>query len=116
LQYLNRPETGPKIHIAWGQHLQPQDVPSHGWFNATLSNPDFQGTWFIGNQNLYSVNGYMFEIPEEWADAYTNDAHFTGACDGGQGGMHCLFAYRPGGQMASITNWDTPRRNYTAAL
>lgn len=98
LQYLNRPETGPKIHIAWGQHLQPQDVASHGWFDPTLSASGFQGTWFIGNQDLYSVNGYMFEIPAEWADAYTGGRVLaTGRMrDGGQGGMGpTLFAYRP---------------------
>ncbi len=98
LQYLNRPETGAKIHIAWGQNIQPEDVASHGWFNATLSNPDFQGTWFIGYQNLYSVNGYMFEIPAAWADAYTAGRYLaTGRMrDGGQGGMGpTIFAYRP---------------------
>jgi len=98
LQYLNRPETGPKIHIAWGQHLQPQDVASHAWFNPTLSSPDFQGTWFIGNQDLYSVNGYMFEIPAAWADLYTGGRTLaTGRMrDGGQGGMGpTIFAYRP---------------------
>lgn len=100
MQYLNRPETGPKIHIAWGQHLQPQDIASHGWFNPTLLNPDFQGTWFIGNQDLYSVNGYMFEIPASWADAYTGGRYLaTGRMrDGGQGGMGpTIFAYRPWG-------------------
>ena len=98
MQYLNRSETGPKIHIAWGQHLQPQDIPSHGWFNPTLSTPDFQGTWFIGNRDLYSVNGYMFEIPATWADAYTGGRYLaTGRMrDGGQGGMGpTIFAYRP---------------------
>jgi hypothetical protein len=98
LQYLNRPETGAKIHIAWGQHLQPQDVASHGWFDPTLEDPNFQGTWFIGNQDLYSVNGYLFEIPAEWADAYTGGRYLaTGRMrDGGQGGMGpALFAYRP---------------------
>lgn len=98
LLYLNRPETGPKIHIAWGQHLQPPDAASHGWFNPTLSAPDFQGTWFIGNQDLYSVNGYMFEIPQAWADAYAGGRVIgTGRMrDGGQGGMGpTLFAYRP---------------------
>ncbi len=98
LQYLNRPETGPKIHIAWGQHLQPPDVASHGWFNPTLSNPNFQGTWFIGDQNLYSVNSYMFEIPAEWANAYTRGRPLaTGRMrDGGQGGMGpTMFAYQP---------------------
>lgn len=98
MQYLNRPETGPKIHLAWGQHLQPQDFASHGWFNPTLSNPDFQGTWFIGNQDLFSVNGYMFEIPSSWADTYAGGRYLvTGRMrDGGQGGMGpALFAYRP---------------------
>jgi hypothetical protein len=98
MQYLNRPETGPRIHIAWGQHLQPPDVASHGWFNPTLSNPDLQGTWFIGNQNMYSVNGYMFEIPAAWADAYAGGRVLaTGRMrDGGQGGMGpVIFAYRP---------------------
>lgn len=98
MQYLNRPETGPKIHIAWGEHLQSEDFPTHGWFNPTLSNPDFRGEWFIGNQDLYSVNGYMFEIPAEWADAYAGGRYLaTGRMrDGGQGGMGpTLFAYRP---------------------
>ena len=43
MQYLNRPETGPKIHIAWGEHLQRYEFPSHGWFSPTLSTPDFKG-------------------------------------------------------------------------
>ena len=98
LQYLNHPATGPKIHIAWGQHLQPENVPSHGWFNADLANPDFRGTWFIGAQNLYSTNGYMFDIPADWADTYALGRYLaTGRMrDGGQGGMGpTLFAYRP---------------------
>lgn len=98
LQYLNHPATGPKIHIAWGQHLQPEDIPSHGWFNANLADPDFRGTWFIGDQNLYSTNGYLFDIPTDWADTYAHGRYLvTGRMrDGGQGGMGpTLFAYRP---------------------
>ncbi len=98
MQYLNRPETGAKIHLAWGQHLQPQEVASHAWFDPTLAAPDFRGTWFIGNQDLYSVNGYLFEIPAAWAEAHTNGRYLaTGRMrDGGQGGMGpALFAYRP---------------------
>ncbi len=98
MQYLNRPETGAKIHIAWGEHLQSEQFPTHGWFNPTLSTPDFQGEWFIGNQDLYSVNGYMFEIPAAWADAYAGGRVLaTGRMrDGGQGGMGpTIFAYRP---------------------
>jgi hypothetical protein len=98
MQYLNNPDTGPKIHLAWGQHLQPPDVASHAWFNPNLSSPELQGTWFIGNQDLYSVNGYMFEIPAVWADANALGRYLaTGRMrDGGQGGMGpTLFAYRP---------------------
>src|SRR4030042_1151440 len=51
MQYLNHPETGAKIHLAWGEHLQPPDVASHAWFNPTLSSPDVQGAWFIGSQD-----------------------------------------------------------------
>ncbi|RJP49473.1 MAG: hypothetical protein C4583_12435 [Anaerolineaceae bacterium] len=98
LQYLNRPETGPQIHIAWGEHLQRDEFPSHGWFSPNLSAPDFQGEWFIGNVNMYSVNGYMFEIPREWADAYTGGRVLaTGRYrDGGQGAQGpSLFAIAP---------------------
>jgi hypothetical protein len=98
MQYLNHPATGPKIHLAWGQHLQSDDVASHAWFNPTLDAPDFRGTWFIGHQRLYSVNGYMFEIPAAWADAHAGGRYLaTGRMrDGGQGGMGpTLFAYRP---------------------
>ena len=119
LQYLNRPETGPKIHIAWGQHLQPQDVASHGWFDPNLSDPDFQGTWFIGNQDLYSVNGYMFEIPAAWADAYTGGRYLaTGRMrDGGQGGMGpTIFAYRPWNADGSLPSSGTRLEEVTLLL
>jgi hypothetical protein len=98
LAYLDTPATGPKIHIAWGQHLQPENVASHGWFDPNLASSNMQGTWFIGNQPLDSVNGYMFTIPKEWADQYAGGRYLaTGRMrDGGQAGMGpTLFAYRP---------------------
>ena len=98
LQYLDHPATGPKIHISWGQHLQPPGIASHGWFDPDLDNPQFEGAWFIGNQDLYSTNGYMLEIPSDWALKNTNGKLLgTGRMrDGGQGGMGpTLFAYRP---------------------
>ena len=98
LSYLNHPQIGALIHLAWGQHLQPQDQASHAWFNPTLATPNLQGVWFIGNQNLYSTNGYLFDIPLDWADAYAQGRPLaTGRMrDGGQGGMGpTLFAYRP---------------------
>jgi hypothetical protein len=99
MQYLDTSATGAKIHLAWGQHLQPDPpVASHAWFDPNLSAPDMQGTWFIGNQSLYSVNGYMFEIPASWADEYAQGRYLgTGRFrDGGWSGMGpALFAYRP---------------------
>jgi hypothetical protein len=99
LQYLDRPETGPKLHIAWGQHFQPEPrAPSHAWCDPTLSAPNPKGAWFLGNQNPYSVNGYLFEIPASWADQHTGGRVLgTGRYrDGGWSGMGpSLFAYRP---------------------
>ena len=34
-----------------------------------LEPPHLQGAWWIGDQSLYSVNGYLFEISEIWAAA-----------------------------------------------
>jgi hypothetical protein len=98
MQYLNRPETGAQIHVTWGEHLQRDEFPSHGWVSPNLSAPNFQGEWFIGSVNMYSVNAYMFEIPAPWADSYTGGRTLaTGRMrDGGQGGMGpTIFAYRP---------------------
>ena len=98
MQYLDHPDTGPKVHLAWGQHLQPQDTASHAWFNAALDAPDLHGVWFIGDQDLYGVNGYVFDIPPNWADAHAQGRLLaTGRFrDGGQGGKGpTLFAYRP---------------------
>jgi hypothetical protein len=97
--YLDKPAMGPKIHLAWGQHLQPETpVASHAWFAPDLSAPNMQGPWFIGDQSLYSVNGYMLEIPAAWADRHAEGRYLgTGRFkDGGWSGMGpALCAYRP---------------------
>ena len=99
LAYLDHPATGPKLHLAWGQHMPPEaDLPSHAWINTTLAAPDFQGEWFIGNQNTNSVNGYLIEIPAAWAEAYAGGRPLaTGRYrDGGWSGMGpALYAYQP---------------------
>lgn len=98
MAYLNHPATGAKIHLAWGQHLQPDPpVASHAWFDPNLAAPNLRGTWFIGNQSLYSVNGYLFEIPSAWANQYSGGRVLaTGRYkDGGWSGMGpALFAYK----------------------
>jgi len=99
MAYVDNPATGARIHLAWGQHLQPPEpVPTHGLFGPTLSRPDFAGTWFVGRQSDYGVNGYMFEIPEAWAVRHVGGRVLaTGRYrDGGWSGMGpTLFAYRP---------------------
>lgn len=99
MAYLNDPATGPRIHLAWGQHMQPPDsIPTHAWFGPDLARPAFTGGWFIGRQSDFSVNGYLFEIPEPWATRDFGGRRLaTGRFrDGGWSGMGpALFAYRP---------------------
>ncbi|MBM3700846.1 MAG: hypothetical protein FJW68_08070 [Actinobacteria bacterium] len=101
MQYFEHPKNGASIHLAWGQHFQEEpntQVPSHASFSPELSNPDLQGTWYIGNQLLYSVNNYLLDIPISWADDYLDSFYLaTGRFrDGGWSGMGpALFAYSP---------------------
>jgi len=102
LCFLSTPATGEKLFLCWGQHFQEEpgttSIPSHAWFDPDLSNPNTSGAWWIGNQSPYSVNGYIFEIPREWADEYAGGRYLaTGRFrDGGWSGMGpSLFAYGP---------------------
>ena len=103
LQYIRLPdETTGKLHLAMGQHHHdinsPSDTPSHAWLETDLSQQNTQGPWWIGDFSLYSVNGYMFEIPEDWANAYLGGMRIgTGRYrDGGWSGMGPgLIAYAP---------------------
>lgn len=99
MQYLDRPETGPLVHLAWGEHLPPPpDRPTHAWFRPDLSAPAPRGAWFLAGLSPYAANGYMLEIPEGWANAHAG-GRVLGAGryrDGGLAGMGpALFAYRP---------------------
>ena len=101
MQYLSTTATSAKIHLCWGQHFHEdalEQIPTHAWIDPNLSAPDPQGTWYIGNQSLYSANGYMFEIPASWADTNTAGRYLaTGRYrDGGWSGQGpALFAYTP---------------------
>lgn len=102
MQYFENPDDGVEsIHLAWGQHFQEEpltQIPSHASFSLDLLNPDLQGTWYIGNQSLYSVNNYLLDIPVSWADSYLDGFYLaTGRFrDGGWSGMGpSLFAYNP---------------------
>jgi hypothetical protein len=97
--YLDAPATGPLVHVAWGQHIEPDPTAAtHGWFGADLSRPEFRGPWSIAGQSWYSVNDYMFEIPAGWAQAHVDGRVVaTGRFkDGGWSGMGpAVIAYRP---------------------
>ncbi|MBW1744430.1 MAG: hypothetical protein JRJ47_13525, partial [Deltaproteobacteria bacterium] len=104
LEYLptQSGQTSAKLYMAWGQHHHdegsPSDTPSHAWCDIDLSNPNTQGAWWVGDESLYSVNGYMFTIPQEWAGAYTGGAMLaTGRYrDGGWSGKGpTIFAIGP---------------------
>lgn len=100
LAYLDDPATGPLIHIAWGAHFQEEasHAPSHGVFSTNFNDPQFQGEWYLDDYNLYSLNGYMFVIPETWAEQYTSGMQLaTGRYrDGGWSGMGPnLYVYQP---------------------
>jgi hypothetical protein len=99
MAYLDSPATGPLIHLSWGQHLQP-DPPaaSHAWFSSDLSNPQTTGEWFLDDLPLDSVNGYLFTIPADWANAYTSGRLLAAGRfrDGGWSGMGpSLITYLP---------------------
>lgn len=99
LAYLDTPATGPLLHITWGQHLQfDLGTPTHAWFSTDLSNPDMQGEWYIDDLSPYSVTGYLFTIPANWAETHTDGQQLaTGRYrDGGWSGMGpSLVAYQP---------------------
>ncbi|MEW6338582.1 MAG: hypothetical protein AB1625_14440 [Acidobacteriota bacterium] len=101
LLWLSRPETGERLHLCYGQHFQQDEstvVPSHAWLGTDLSAPGTQGAWWVGDESLYSVNGYLFEIPDEWAATHTGGRSVgTGRFrDGGWSGMGpALFAVAP---------------------
>jgi hypothetical protein len=48
MQYLRTAATGPKVHIAWGQHFEPEPpVGTHAWFDPNLKAPHMRGTWRV---------------------------------------------------------------------
>lgn len=91
-----------KLHMSWGQHFQeegsPELIPSHMWSELGLSDPQTQGAWWIDGQSIYSVNDYMFEIPEAWASTHATSYRLaTGRYrDGGWSGQGpSLYAIAP---------------------
>lgn len=91
-------QTSGKLYLCWGQHMQDEEerIASHMWCELDLTAP--RGAWWVGKYSPYSVNDYMFEIPEAWAAANTPGMRLaTGRFrDGGWGGQGpALFAIGP---------------------
>lgn len=83
------PQTTGKLYLCWGAHYQEEveRVASHMWCELNLTNS--AGAWWIGDYSPYSVNDYMFEIPQGWAAVNTPGMRLaTGRFrDGGWGGQ-----------------------------
>jgi len=92
------------LHVAWGQHLEndaapsacdgPPDascVASQSWRvlgpGGKLDVHPTVGPWWVDGAGLYSVNDYLFAIPQEWADAHVGGRRLVAGRfrDGGQG-------------------------------
>jgi hypothetical protein len=107
MQYLpmQTGQASAKLYLAWGAHHHDEGssshTPSHAWCDVTLSAPHTQGAWWVGDdsiERLYRSNGYIFEIPELWANDNLSGARLaTGRYrDGGWSGMGPnIFAYGP---------------------
>ena len=91
-------QTSGKLHLCWGRHFQFEQEVSHMWCDLNLSDPQTAGAWYFGNRTNYTVNDYLFDIPQNWADTHTPGLRLaTGRFrDGGWGGQGpALFAYGP---------------------
>ncbi len=88
-----------KLYFCWAQHQDEMAAnPSHGWAGLDLAHPQTAGLWRVGEYRNYVTSDYLFDIPPEWAAAYTPGLLLaTGRYrDGGQGSLGpSLFAIGP---------------------
>jgi hypothetical protein len=62
----------------WSAYNVAQDnLPSHGYSDLTLSNPNAQGTWNVEGYHNKAVAGYLFDIPRDWADTYLDGKYLA---------------------------------------
>ncbi|MBU0532116.1 hypothetical protein KKB44_01350 [Candidatus Micrarchaeota archaeon] len=100
LEYLpaQGSQTTGKLYFAWGQHFEFEAVPTHGWCETDLSNPQIAGPWYLDGYSNYATNDYLFEIPADWAGVNTPGQRLaTGRFRDGlwSGRGPALFAYGP---------------------
>ncbi len=98
LQPQGQQATG-KLYACWGAHLQ-EEQPTHMWCEQELGSPNPQGAWFVAGTNPYNANDYLFAIPEDWAERFT------------QGLLLATGRYRDGGwsgfgpTLAAVSPWE----------
>ncbi len=115
-------EESDHLYLAWGAHFQEdaaQMIPSHARSGLDLGDPQVEGTWWIDDHSLYSVNGYLFEIPANFADSYLNGKRLaTGRYrDGGWSGNGTRpDRDRPLAGRRSALKGNAPRSQRAAAL
>lgn len=63
LQYLDHPDTGPLLNLAWGQRLQDDTLPSHAWVRPTFVTPSFAGEWFLACRRHRDGRFHWFPQP-----------------------------------------------------
>jgi hypothetical protein len=83
-------QTTGKLYYAWAQHMGEGDtLPTHGWAETNLADPQVAGPWRVGDTPNYVTGDYLFDIPLDWAKQYVNGmALATGRFrDGGQGSL-----------------------------
>ncbi len=63
---------GPRLHWAIWQYYNNgySDVAGHGHSTLNLSDPDPQGPWYLANFKSNETAGYLFSVPEPFADQY----------------------------------------------
>ncbi len=91
-----------KLHFVFGQHFQ-EFNPSNGWHDLHLSSTEAAGPWIVDSYTNYVTSDYLFDIPENWAEAIAPGQRLaTGRFrEGGWGGGGpALFAYNPGSEAA----------------
>lgn len=87
-----------RLFFCWAQHFQ-EDGPSHGSCSPDLAVADTAGPWRVGDLRIYSVNDYLFSIPDSWSarnapGCYLATGRFR---DGGWSGQGpALIAVNPG--------------------
>ena len=73
------------------------NLPSHGYSNLNISNPNAQGIWNLQHHNKM-VTGYLFDVPKSWADTHLGGRYLVSGITREGGAFSkgpCIFASAP---------------------